>query len=138
MKKLILLLFLLLFFSLFSAGCVERKLTIKSNPPQATVYFNDKQMGKTPTDFDFEWYWTHKVELKKEGYQSVNNYEQIKAPVYMWIPLDLFMEIMPFKIRDYRTLTYELKPLNKEEKPLAKNIKIEEFDFKNKEKDHED
>jgi len=111
-------------------GCVERKLIVKSNPPGADVYFNNNHIGKTPVNFDFKWYWTHKVELKKEGYKTVTNYETIKAPPYMWIPFDLAAELLPFKIRDYRNLSYSLEPLTKSpKKENQEDISKEEFDF---------
>ena len=114
--------------ALMSAGCVQRKLTVKSDPPGAEVYFNDRYIGQTPLDFDFEWYWEHKVELRKEGYETISNFETIKAPVYMWIPFDLVMELLPFSVKDDHQLTYTLEP----EKPLdetKETVVIEKFDL---------
>jgi hypothetical protein len=112
-----------------TAGCVQRKLTVKSDPPGAQVYFDDKYIGETPVDFDFEWYWQHKVELKKEGYETVSNFEEIKAPVYMWIPFDLAVELLPFTVRDERELTYTLKPYVASDDEDDEEIIIEEIDF---------
>jgi hypothetical protein len=126
MKKSIILI-LLLIFIFINTGCVQRKLTVKSNPPGADVYFNEEHRGKTPVDFDFKWYWTHKVELRKEGYQPVVNYETIKAPVYMWMPFDLAMELLPFTIRDSHELAYDLKL--REEAPDDNEVVIEEINF---------
>ena len=101
---------LLILVSIFMLnGCVYRQLIITSDPPGATVLFNERERGKTPVKFDFEWYWKHRVELRMEGYESIDVYEKIKAPIYLWFPLDLISEIMPFPIKDYRTLHYELK-----------------------------
>jgi len=130
MKRSIFFLIISLIFIFVNAGCVERKLIIKSNPPGADVYFNNNHIGKTPVNFDFKWYWTHKVELKKEGYKTVTNYETIKAPPYMWIPFDLAVELLPFKIRDYHNLSYSLEPLTKSpKKENQEGISKEEFDF---------
>ena len=112
----------------FSSGCVERKLMIKSDPPGAAVYFNQAYMGETPIDFDFKWYWSHRVELKKDGYEEISNLEAIKAPPHMWMPFDLVMELLPFKIKDSRELTYTLKPLT-EDSDAEDGIVVEKIDL---------
>ena len=38
---------------LFLSGCVKRNLHIQSDPPGATVYFNEREIGTTPLDYDF-------------------------------------------------------------------------------------
>jgi PEGA domain-containing protein len=100
---------LMLISTFMMSGCVYRQLVITSDPPGATVLFNERERGKTPAKFDFQWYWKHRVELRLEGYESIDAYEKIKAPIYLWFPLDLVSEMMPFPIKDYRTLHYELK-----------------------------
>ena len=126
------LLIAILFFALNQTGCIERKLIIKSEPLGADVYFNETHMGKTPLDFDFEWYWTHTVKLEKEGYKTMENEEFIKAPSYMWIPCDLIVELLPFKVRDHRALTYNLEPLeNKEDEEDKDDVTVEKIDFNN-------
>jgi len=112
-----------------TSGCVRRKLTVKSDPSQAQVYFDGKYIGETPVDFDFEWYWEHSVELKKDGYETISTSEEIKAPVYMWIPLDLAMELLPFTLRDDRELTYTLKPYEVSVESDDQEVIIEEIDL---------
>src|SRR5258706_9997592 len=53
------------------AGCVERTMTIKSDPPGALVYLNDREIGRTPVTRDFTWYGDYQVEIRKDGYESV-------------------------------------------------------------------
>jgi hypothetical protein len=89
---------------------VRRSLTIRSEPPDALVYVNDQLLGKTPVTYDFTWYGWHRVILRKDGYQRVDDRRQLRAPVYLWIPLDLVMELLPFPIRDTRTWDYTLAP----------------------------
>jgi hypothetical protein len=114
-----------------TSGCVQRKLTVKSDPPQAQVYFDGQYIGETPVDFDFEWYWEHSVELKKEGYETISTSEEIKAPVYMWIPFDLAMELLPFTVRDERELTYTLKPREVSVEEDDQEVVIEKIDLSN-------
>jgi hypothetical protein len=122
-KKLILVLVLTTSFVL--TGCVERKLYVRTDPPGATLYFNGEERGQTPLSFDFEWYWWHKIRLEKEGYKPVEKKELIKAPPYMWIPLDFFVEILPFKVRDYHYLDYKLEKITKESQEKISKTKQE-------------
>ena len=92
------------------SGCVRRSLTIRTDPPGALVYVNDELKGKSPVTYDFVWYGWHRVMVRKEGYERVEDRKQLRAPVYLWIPLDLAMELLPFPIRDTRTWEYKLSP----------------------------
>ena len=92
------------------AGCIRRKLTVYSNPPGAILFMNDKRRGPTPHAYDFEWYGWYRLTLVKRGYERLDDHVLIKAPWYFWIPCDLVAELMPFPIRDFKELHYELKP----------------------------
>ena len=37
-----------------SAGCVQRRMTVRSNPPGALVYVDDYQIGTTPVSVEWE------------------------------------------------------------------------------------
>ena len=95
---------------LFSTGCIRRNLTIRSEPPGARLIVNDKDLGLTPLSYDFEWYGSYRISLTKDGYERLDDQVPLRAPVYFWIPVDLAMELLPFKIRDTRTLSYTLTP----------------------------
>lgn len=104
----------LLFSLVFLGGCVKRNLHINSDPPGATVYFNEREIGTTPLDYDFIWYATHKIRLEKEGYQPIQALESIKTPLYLWMPLDFFLELTPYVFWDRRELSYTLTPSESE------------------------
>ena len=91
-------------------GCVRRSLTIRTEPPGALVYVNDQLKGPSPVTYDFMWYGWHRVMLRKEGYERVEDRRLLRAPVYLWIPFDLVTELLPLPIRDARTWAYELQP----------------------------
>ena len=55
----------------FSVGCVQRRMTIRSNPPGALVYVDDYQVGTTPVSTDFVYYGTRKIRLIKDGYDTL-------------------------------------------------------------------
>ena len=95
---------------LLTAGCVRRSLTIRSEPPGALVYVNDRLIGESPVTYDFTWYGWHRVILRKEGYQRLDDRQELRAPLHLWIPFDLVMELLPFPIRDARTWSYTLAP----------------------------
>ena len=91
-------------------GCIHRSLTIKTDPPGATVYVNDQFRGESPVTYDFVWYGWHRVLVRKEGYERVEDRKELRAPIHFWIPADLVMELLPFTIRDVRTWSYALTP----------------------------
>ena len=91
-------------------GCIRRNLTIRSEPPGATLLVNDKNLGTTPYAYDFMWYGWYRITLTKEGYERLDDHVLLKAPIYCWIPFDLVMELLPVPVRDSRTLTYQLRP----------------------------
>ena len=103
---------LIFFISLvFLEGCVKRDLLIRSDPPGATVYFDDRKIGATPENYDFVWYAKHKIRLEKEGYEAVDEIISLRMPRYLWIPLDLIFEMIPYTFWDRREVSFKLKPL---------------------------
>ena len=95
---------------LLSVGCVRRQLTIRSEPPGAAIFMNDKRVGVTPHTYDFVWYGWYRVTLEKPGYERLEDRVLIKAPLYLWIPLDFVIEALPVTIRDAKALSYQLVP----------------------------
>ncbi|MDP9172309.1 MAG: PEGA domain-containing protein [Planctomycetota bacterium] len=95
---------------LASCGCVERTLTVTSNPPGALVYLNDQEIGRTPLKRDFVWYGTYDVVLRKEGFRTVKAAASVIAPFYEWVPFDLVAEILPIPLKVHRNLNYVLTP----------------------------
>ncbi|MDW8261495.1 MAG: PEGA domain-containing protein [Phycisphaerales bacterium] len=95
-------------FLLLTAGCVQRSLSIDSDPPGALVYLNGQEAGRTPFVKDFTWYGTYEVVVRKEGFQTLRIREPVIAPWWQWPPFDLFAELFPLK--DERTLKYTLAP----------------------------
>ncbi|MBI3330787.1 MAG: PEGA domain-containing protein [Candidatus Omnitrophica bacterium] len=95
---------------LAATGCIRRSLTIRTDPPGALVYVNDQFKGESPLTYDFLWYGGHRVLLRKEGYERLDDHRELRAPAHLWIPFDLAMELLPFPIRDERTWSYTLTP----------------------------
>lgn len=94
-----------------AAGCVQRRLTIRSNPPGALVYVDNYEIGTTPVSTDFIYYGTREIRLVKDGFVTETRQAPIWAPWYQWFPLDFFAEnVVPYEIRDERTLDFQLTP----------------------------
>jgi hypothetical protein len=97
----------------FSSGCVERRMTIRSNPPGALVYVDDYEnpVGMTPVSTNFTYYGTRKIRLVKDGYETLTVMQPIRPPWYEITPLDFVAEnFVPGEIRDQRVLDYQLTP----------------------------
>jgi len=93
------------------AGCVEREMTITSEPAGALVYVSDKEMGRTPVTFRFLWYGDYEVVLRHPGHKTLTASADITPPLYEIPPLDLLSEIAPWTYRDRRYLHYQLEAL---------------------------
>lgn len=94
-----------------SAGCVERRLLVRSNPPGALLKIDDEEIGITPVSTSFVYYGTRKIQLVKDGYETLTLLQPIPAPWYQWPGIDLLSEhLVPGQVRDMRVLDYQLQP----------------------------
>ena len=94
-----------------AAGCVERRMMIRSNPPGASVYVDGYEIGTTPIATDFIYYGTRQIKLVKDGYETLTVNQPIPAPWYEYPGVDFVSEnVVPGNLRDVRTLTYQLSP----------------------------
>lgn len=93
------------------AGGVERRLLVRSNPPGALLKIDDEEIGITPVSTSFIYYGTRKIQLVKDGYETLTLLQPIPAPWYQWPGIDFFSEhLTPRQIRDTRVLDYQLQP----------------------------
>ncbi len=92
-------------------GCVQRRLTIRSNPPGALVYVDNDEVGTTPVSTDFIYYGMREIRLVKDGFETLTVKQNLSPPWYQWPPLDFFSEnLVPGELRDQRTLDFQLQP----------------------------
>lgn len=93
------------------AGCVERRMIVRTNPPGALLYVDDVEVGITPCATSFIYYGTRKIRLVKDGYETLVIKQPIPAPWYEFFPADFVSEnIIPGHIRDIRMLSYDMHP----------------------------
>ncbi len=95
-----------------TAGCVERRFTVYSEPPGALVYVNGNYLGMTPVDGYITYYGKQQITLIKEGYDTLDVVQEY-PPVWYDLPgIDFVTEnIWPFKLRDVRKFSYTMRPL---------------------------
>ena len=94
-----------------SSGCVQRRMTIRSNPPGALVYVDDYPLGTTPVSHDFVYYGTRKIRLVKDGYETLTVRQPFPVPWYEIFPLDFVTEnIVPWEVRDERVVELAMQP----------------------------
>jgi len=94
-----------------ASGCVQRRMTIRSNPPGALVYVDDYQIGTAPVSHDFVYYGTRKIRLVKDGYETLTVRQPFPLPWYEIFPLDFVTEnLIPWEIRDERVVDLSMVP----------------------------
>lgn len=95
---------------LLSAGCVDRRISITSEPPGAQVFLNDSDVGRTPVEVNFTYFGTYDVRLRKEGYEPLVTKANAKAPIHEWPGIDLLFLPMPFTKETRIAWHFDMKP----------------------------
>lgn len=92
-----------------SGGCVKRTLLIKSDPPGAVAYVDERHVGVTPVTWTFYHYGEKEIRLEKDGYETRAETIQLKAPSYQIFPIDFFADVLwPATIYDRRQAEFPL------------------------------
>jgi hypothetical protein len=119
-KGLFILLAVCLISILLTGGCVERKLTINTEPQGATVTLNDEEIGQSPVTVSFNWYGDYNVRISKEGYETLKTHRELKGPWYDNFPFDFFAQVINSKrIVDSYEWTFKLEEL---QQPSRENL----------------
>lgn len=92
-------------------GCVERRFTIRTDPPGALVIVNGEELPPSPVSSSFTFYDDREIILIADGYQTQRIIQPMPAPWYQW-PLIEFVSdnLVPFTIRDERVFEYKMAP----------------------------
>lgn len=99
----------ILLAALLLAGCVERNLTVNTQPQGALVFLNDEEIGLSPVTVGFEWYGDYNVTIRKEGFETLKTHRKLEAPWYDGFPFDLFAQILPHRIVDLYEWQFDLE-----------------------------
>jgi len=83
---------LILILLLSAPGCIHRRLTITSDPPNALAKVDGKVIGYTPVSLSYTWYGERKVQLLKDGYETRTQMVKLGAPWYQVFPFEFFSD----------------------------------------------
>ena len=109
MKQKQTILILIILSGIITAGCVERLITVKTEPAGAVVYLNDEEVGTSPVTVPFTWYGTYEVVVRRDGYETIRTARTADAPFYEWPGIDLISEcLLPFDIVDHHEWSFDL------------------------------
>jgi len=93
------------------SGCVDRRYTVITDPPNVQVLVNNQPLGSSPADGGFVYYGDYNFTLIAPGFETQHVRQPIAPPWYEVWPLDFFFENMwPFQLRDVRTFHYQMVP----------------------------
>lgn len=90
-------------------GCLERKISITSEPPGATVLVNDTEIGRAPATAGFLFYGKFDVQARKEGCEAVTTSRDSYTPFWEYPPFDLIATALPFTITHTEKWHIDLK-----------------------------
>ncbi len=86
---------LLTVLCLLSLGCVQRTISITSEPSGALVYLNDQEVGRTPVKVPFTFYGVYDVRMEADGYHPLWTKQKAEAPWWETPGIDLLAEAVP-------------------------------------------
>ena len=76
-------------------GCVERRISITSEPSGALVWLNDVEIGRTPTETNFKHYGKYDVRLELDGHDTLTTVGDARTPWWEFPGPDLIAEAIP-------------------------------------------
>ena len=95
----------------FSGGCVQRRLQIRSTPEGAAVSVDRQPVGSTPVSVPYTYAGTREIQLEKDGFKTIRVEQNIKAPWYDKFPVSLISNNFAFReLRDERLFDFQLEP----------------------------
>ena len=96
---------------LAATGCVERRYTIRTDPPGALVYINSEEAGISPVSVNYTYYGDRRVTIQAEGYETINTVVPIRAPWWDNLLTEFVSEnLVPVTLRDEREFRFTMAP----------------------------
>jgi len=96
---------------LVQAGCVRKRMTVRTQPAGAMVYIDKQPIGLSPVSSNFTYYGTRSIELVRDGYRTEKFLRRFNPPWYEIPPLDFLSEsLWPYEKRDERIIDVQLTP----------------------------
>lgn len=104
------------------AGCVERRMTIRTIPAGAMVVVNGEEIGPSPASKSFTYYGDRDVQLYLEGYAPKRVIQPLPAPWWDNMLTEFFSEnLVPVTLHDEHEFVYTLEPQTKPPTPELLN-----------------
>jgi len=103
----------------FFTGCVERRITIGSEPMGAVVMMNDVEVGRTPVTVPFTWYGDYDLRFRNEVNVGtpekpvikryyLHTHKKTTTPWFEFIPMDLVAELLPVPFKDEQVWAFPI------------------------------
>ena len=104
------------------SGCVERSITIVTDPPGSIIYLNDVEKGTTPLTTSFEWYGTYGIRIRgkknigtptdpKYQYYYLHTHRTTSRPWFQYYGLDLVAALLPIEFKDHKIWAFVVPPV---------------------------
>lgn len=91
-------------------GCVERRYTLRTDPPGALAIVNGDEIGTTPVSRSFYYYGDREITFILDEHETRTIIQPINAPWWDNLLTEFFTEnLIPFTMRDERTYQYDLR-----------------------------
>jgi PEGA domain len=91
-------------------GCLERRVSVTSDPSGAVVYANDVELGRTPCEASFTYFGAYDVRVEKDGFEPLRQRVQARTPIYEYPPIDLVATAIPVHIEKVVKWHFKLEP----------------------------
>lgn len=86
-------------------------MTVRTNPPGATVSVDNQVIGTSPAASSFTYYGTREFRIEKDGFRTETIRRRINPPWYQYPGLDFITDTLwPKEIRDERIIDVQLVP----------------------------
>lgn len=102
--------FCVLTLAALSGGCLERTITVTSEPPGAIVTLNDVEIGRTPVTTEFTYFGVYEVRVRKDGYEPLVTQRETTTPIWEYPGIDLLAIMAPWRVKTSIDWGFELEP----------------------------
>ena len=96
---------------LAGVGCVRRTIEISSTPPDALVWVNSREVGRTPVTFEFTFDGVYDVRLRRDGYAPLVTSASTDPPLWDLPGIDFLAEITPLEFKRTVHWHFDLEPI---------------------------
>ena len=105
-------------------GCVKRTVTITSQPQGALVWVNEREVGRTPLEFEFLYYGEYDVRIEGDGQEPIMTSRWPDRPIWDAPVVDLVAEMSPFRFESNPVWHFELEERNDDQESLVQRAKF--------------